>query len=111
MGIGDLVELLLSISFACKDALLDWEWRGIDTQEWPLQRLDWEMCRIEHLAFVSNMEASFSGWLQYPWHIGYSALRCMACQPWQVEHMCPICKRSDRNHAGRDDPWAYMEAA
>ena len=25
VGIGDLVELLLSISFACKDALLDWK--------------------------------------------------------------------------------------
>ena len=55
--VGDVVEMLLSISFAVKDAMLDWEWLGIDEKEWPLQRLDWEMYRIEHLSFVSNMEA------------------------------------------------------
>ena len=58
--IGDIVEMLLSISFACKDAMLEWEWLGKDMEEWPPQRLDWEMYRIEHLSFVSNMEASFS---------------------------------------------------
>ena len=65
--IGDIVEMLLSISFACKDAMLEWEWLGIDMEEWPPQRLDWEAYRIEHLSFVSNMEASFSTWLRYPW--------------------------------------------
>ena len=57
--IGDVVEMCLSISFAVKNAMLDWEWLGIDEKEWPPQRLDWEMYRIEHLAFASNMEAAF----------------------------------------------------
>ena len=79
VAIGDMVEMLLSISFACKDAMLEWSWLVIDTQEWPPQRLDFEMYRIEHLAYASNMEASLSSWLQYPWHVGYCALRCMGC--------------------------------
>ena len=79
--VGDIVEMLLSISFAVKDSMLDWEWLGIDPQEWPPQRLDWEMYRIEHLSFASNMEAQMTGWLEQPWHILYSALRCMACIP------------------------------
>ena len=33
--VGDLVEMLLGISFAVKDAMLDWEWLGIDSVEWP----------------------------------------------------------------------------
>ena len=74
---GDIVEMLLSISFAVKDAMLEWQWLGIDEGEWPPQRLDWEMYHIEHLAFTSNLEAAFDGWLQQPWHL-YSALRCMA---------------------------------
>ena len=41
------MEMLLSISFAVKDAMLDWEWLGIDEKEWPPQRLDWEMYRID----------------------------------------------------------------
>ena len=45
--VGDVVEMLLGISFAVKDAILDWEWLGIDPVEWPPQRLDWEMYRIE----------------------------------------------------------------
>ena len=81
--IGDIVEMLLSISFAGKDAMLEWEWLGIETQEWAPQRLDWEVYRIEHLSFVSNMESSFATCLLHPWHIGYSALRCMACQEWK----------------------------
>ena len=55
--VGGVVEMLLSISLAVKDAMLDWEWLGIDEKEWPSQRLDWEMYRIEHLSFASNMEA------------------------------------------------------
>ena len=53
--------------------MLDWEWLGIDSVEWPPQRLDWEMYRIEHLSSVSNMESQFAGWLEQPWHILYSA--------------------------------------
>ena len=34
------VEMLLSTSFACKDAMLEWSWLGIDLAEWPPQRLD-----------------------------------------------------------------------
>ena len=98
--VGDVVEMLLGISFAVKDAMLDWEWLGIDPIEWPPQRLDWEMCRIEHLSFVSNMEAQFAGWLEQPWHILYSALRCMACQNWQRQHLCPICRNAHRNSGG-----------
>ena len=41
--VGDLVGMPLGISFAVKDAMLDWEWLGIDPVEWPPQRLDWEM--------------------------------------------------------------------
>ena len=41
--IGDVVEMLLSISFAVKDAMLEWQWLGIDEKEWPPQRLGWEM--------------------------------------------------------------------
>ena len=48
VAVGDTVEMLLSISFACKDAMLDW--LGIDMEVWPHQRLDWEMYRIEYLA-------------------------------------------------------------
>ena len=62
--VGDVVEMLLSISFAVKDAMLDWERIGIDEKEWPPQRLDFEIYRIEHLSFASNMEAQFAGWLQ-----------------------------------------------
>ena len=57
--IGDIVEMLLRISFAVKDAMLEWEWLGIDMGEWP--RLDWEMYCIEHLVFASNMVAAFDG--------------------------------------------------
>ena len=61
--VGDVVEMLLGISFAVKDAMLDWEWLGIDPKEWPPQRLDWEMYRIEHLSLVSSMKAQLAGWL------------------------------------------------
>ena len=106
--VGDLVEMLLGISFSVKDAMLDWEWLGIDPVEWPPQRLDWEMYRIEHLAFVSNMESQFAAWLEYPWHILYSALRSMACQDWQREHLCPFCRTAHRNSGGTHDAWAYF---
>ena len=86
----------------------DWEWLGIDENEWPPQRLDWEIYRIEHLSFASNMEASFAGWLQQPWHILYSALRCMSCQEWQQQHVCPICRNTVRNSGGTHDAWAYF---
>ena len=94
--VGDVVEMLLNISVAVKDAMLDWQWFGIDEKEWPPQRLDWEVYRVEHLSFFSNVEAAFEGWLHQPWHILCSALRCMACQEWQRQYACPIC-RCDRN--------------
>ena len=103
------MEMLLSISFAVKDAMLDWECLGIDEKPWPPQRLDWEMHRIEHLSFASNMQAAFGGWLQQPWHILYSALRCMSCQEWQRQHVCPICCNTDRNIGGTHDAWAYFD--
>ena len=106
--VGDVVEMLLSISFAVKDSMLDWEWLGIDPKEWPPQRLDWEMYRIEHLSYASNMEAQFAGWLEQPWHIIYSALRCMACQDWQYQHLCPICRDTHRNCSGTHDAWSYF---
>ena len=87
VAIGDMVEMILSISSACKDAMLEWSWLGIDVQAWPPQRLDWEMYRFEHLTYASNMEASLESWLQYPWHVGYSALRCMTCKSWQKHSM------------------------
>ena len=71
------------IGDTCKDAMLEWEWLGIDMQEWPLQRLDWDTHRLEHLSFVSNMNLRL-----YSWHIAYSALRCMACQSWPASSAC-----------------------
>ena len=82
---------------------------GIDPVEWPPQRLDWEMYRIEHLAFASNMESQFAAWLAYPWHILYSALRSMACQDRQREHICPFCRSPHRNTGGTHDAWAYFK--
>ena len=35
-----------------------------------------------------------------PRHMLYSALRCMACQEWQQQHVCPICRKSDHNTGG-----------
>ena len=58
--VGDVVEMLLSISFGVKDSMLDWTWLGINPKEWPSQRLDWEMYRLEHLAFASNMEEAMT---------------------------------------------------
>ena len=75
--VGDLVEMLLGVSFPVKDAMLEWEWLGIDPVEWPPQRLDWEMYRIEHLAFASNMESQFVAWLAYPWQFGILNLRSL----------------------------------
>ena len=92
--IGDVVKMLLSISFAVKDAKLEWQWLGTDEKEWPPQRLDWEMHRIEHLAFASNMEAAFDGWLQQPWHILYSALRCMGTNSMCVQSAARGSERS-----------------
>ena len=68
----------------------------------------WEVYRVEHLAFVSTMEASLESRLQCSRHVGYSALRCMACANWQCQHACPICKKSDRNHSEGKDPWSYL---
>ena len=56
------------------------------------------------------MEASlFAGWLQQPWHILYSALRCMSCQEWQQQHVCPICCNAVRNSGWTHDAWAYFD--
>ena len=35
VAVADFVKMLLSTSFACKDAMLDWEWLGIYLVEWP----------------------------------------------------------------------------
>ena len=67
------------------------------------------MYRIEHLSYASNTEASFEGWLQQPWHILYSSLRCMACQEWHRQHVCPICCNTDRNIGGTHNAWAYFD--
>ena len=107
--VGDMVEMLLSISFGVKDSMLDWTWLGINPKEWPPQRLDWEMYRLEHLAFASNMEEEMTGWINYPWHVLYSALRCMACQDWKRPHSCPVCKAVARNTGGTHDAWAYFK--
>ena len=107
--VGDVVEMLLSISFGVKDSMLDWTWLGISPKEWPPQRLDWEMYRLEHLAFVSNMEEEMIGWIEHPWHVLYSALRCMACQDWKRPHSCPVCRAVARNPGGTHDAWAYFK--
>ena len=106
--VGDVVEMLLSISFGVKDSMLDWTWLGINPKEWPPQRLDWEMYRLEHLAFVGNMKAEMKEWINYPWHVVYSALRCMAYRDWKRQHECPVCGAS-RNNGGTHDAWAYMK--
>ena len=28
---------------------------------------------------------------------------------WQAQHVCPICKKHDRNREGVDDPWSYVD--
>ena len=106
--VGDVVEMLLSISFGVKDSMLDWQWLGINPREWPPQRLDWEMYRLEHLAFASNMEEQMAGWIEHPWHVLYSALRCMACQDWKRQHSCPVCRAVARNAGSTHDAWAYF---
>ena len=106
---GDLVEMLLGISFGVKDSMLSWEWLGIDPKEWPPQRLDWEMYRLEHLAFASNMEEQMIGWINYPWHVLYSALRCMAYRDWKRQHSCPICRTFNRNSGSSHDAWAFFD--
>ena len=105
--VGDIVEMLLSISFGVKDSMLDWTWLGINPKEWPPQRLDWEVYRLEHLSFASNMEESMTEWINYPWHVVYSALRCMACQDWKKAHDCPVCGAA-RNGGGSHDAWSYF---
>ena len=88
--------------------MLDWTWLGINPKEWPSQRLDWEMYRIELVAFASNMEEEMTGWIDYPWHVLYSGLRCMACQDWKRAHACPVCKVVARNSGGTHDAWSYF---
>ena len=106
---GDSVEMLLGISFGVKDSMLSWEWLGINPKEWPPQRLDWEMYRLEHLAFASKMEEQMTGWINYPWHVLYSALRCMAYRDWKRQHSCPICRTFHRNSGSSHDAWAYFD--
>ena len=101
VAVGNLIEMLLSISFACKDAMLDWEWLGIDPVEWPPQRLDWEIYRNEHLSFTKYMETTLDEWWSAPWHIEYAALRCMACLDWSAQHACPTCSNAGRNQKPR----------
>ena len=55
------------------------------------------------------VEASLTTWLRYPWHIVHSALRRVACQEWQSQHVCPICAKSDRNTGGVHNAWAYFD--
>ena len=90
VAVGDLVEMLLNVVFACKDGMLDWDWRGIDTLEWSPQRLDWEIYRTEHLAFPKYMEYSMDGWLSQSCFVFYAALRSMAVLDWTVSHSCPM---------------------
>ena len=33
----------------------------------------------------------------------------MACQEWQRQHVCPICRKSDRNIGGGHNAWAYFD--
>ena len=80
----------------------------LTSQATPAQLPNWEMYRLEHLAFASNMEEEMKGWINYPWHVVYSALRCMACQDWKRPHACPVCGAMARNNGGTYDAWAYM---
>ena len=110
-AVGDLIEMLLSISFACKDGMLDWDWLGIDLVEWPPQRLDWEIYRIDHLSLSSYMESSMMEWLEVPWYVGYAALKNMAVLDWIAQHMCPVCGANTRNKKADKDPWNFMTGA
>ena len=54
--VGDLIEMLLSgFSFVAKEATFDWSWLVIDPKEWPSQRLDGEVHRVEHLTVMTSM--------------------------------------------------------
>ena len=97
VAVGDLIEMLLSKSFACKDGMLDWSGSEFILWNSPAKRLDCEIYRIEHLAFASYMESSMTGWLREPWHIGFAALRNMAVLDWTTQHMYPVCGASGRN--------------
>ena len=108
VAVGDIVDMLLSISLACKDAMLDWSWLGIDMQEWPHQRLDWEMCRLERLAYARNMETSLEDWLRYSWHIGYRALRCLACQTGKFSTCVQSVASLKATRQEEVYPWAYI---
>ena len=83
VAMGDIV-VQMSISFACKDAMLDLEWLGIDMIEWPHQRLYWEMNRIEHLAYASTVRRS----LRTMPSLG-QILECLGFQLHLLEHNVP----------------------
>ena len=34
----------------------------------------------------------------------------MACQSWQFQHLCPICRNAHRNSSGTHDAWAYFNS-
>ena len=106
---GDLIEMLLGFSFMTKEGMLDWSWMGVDPKEWPSQRLDWELYRVEHLTYVSSMESSMARWLTYLWIAGYTALRTMARGEWAVPHNCQFCGIKG-NAQGSVDPFDYFEA-
>ena len=77
VAVGDLVEMLLSNSFASKDAMLEWGWLEIDLVEWPPQRLDWEIYRVEHLAFAKYIESTLKRHQHLFWTL-----------PVQQNHQC-----------------------
>ena len=106
--VRDNAQHLLSTTFARKDGMLDWEWLGIDLFEWPPQRLEWEICRIEHLAFANYMESTMKEWLEAPWFVGYAAPRNMAALECSVSH--PVCAVTGRNkNSGKT--WSVMTGA
>ena len=50
--------MLLGLSFAVQEGTVDWEWLGVDSKEWSPQQLDWEVYRVEHLAFAQKLETT-----------------------------------------------------
>ena len=101
--------MLLSVSFAWKDGMLDWERPGIDFVEWPPQKL--EIHSIEHLAFASYMGPTMDEWLKAPWFTRYATFRNTVILDWSAQHTCPMCGAGGRNKKSIKNTWSFMTGA
>ena len=71
--VGDVVEMLLGISFAIKDAMLDWEWLGIDPAEWSRPQRHPQLQPALEIASDSRAGANF---LSYGRRFKFESVDC-----------------------------------